>query len=168
MSILEILILLVTPALVGLFATIHAYAPPDRKTFGVAAFGFAVMVAGITGANHFVQITSVNRTASKTITEVFSLYDANGTLTPVLALDLFAWDFFFGFALLFAAAIFRGDKLQGVIRACMTAGGLLCLVGVFGPLSGNLRLQYPAILGYAVVFPVVCFLLLVLFKRSGV
>jgi len=167
LAILETLILLCTPALVGLFAAIHAYAPPDRKTCSLAAFGFAVLLAGITGVVHFVQLTAIRHTANRTIAEVFAMYDPTGRLTPTLAMDLAAWDFFLGFGLLFAASIFKGDKLQVAIRAGMTLSGLLCLVGVSGPASGDLRLQYPAIVGYAFVFPFVCLLLTILFVRSG-
>ena len=166
LTILETIILLCTPALVGLFAAIHAYAPPDRKTCGLAAFGFAVLLAGITGVVHFVQLTAIRRTANRTIAEVFAMYDPTGRLAPTLAVDLAAWDFFLGFGLLFAAPLFKGDKLRVAVRAGMTLSGLLCLVGVSGPASGDLRLQYPAIVGYAFVFPFVCLLLAILFARS--
>lgn len=167
LAILETIILLFTPALVGLFAAIHAYAPPDKKTCSLAAFGFAVILAGITGLVHFVQLTAIRRTANKTIAEVFALYDPTGLLTPVLAVDLVAWDFFLGFGLLFAAPVFKGDKLQAAIRVTMILSGSLCLVGVLGPASGDLRLQYPAIAGYAFVFPFVCLLLANHFARSS-
>lgn len=165
LTILETIILLITPALVGLFAAIHAYAPPDRKTCSLAAFGFAILLAGITGVVHFVQLTAIRRTPNPIIAEVFALYDPTGRLTPILAMDLVAWDFFLGFGLLFSAPIFKGDRLQAAIRASMTLGGLLCLVGVSGPASGDLRFQYPAIVGYAFVFPFVCLLLTILFAR---
>ncbi|PWT82297.1 MAG: hypothetical protein C5B44_02375 [Acidobacteria bacterium] len=166
LSILETLILLVTPALVALFAALHAYAPPERNTCSRIAFAFAVLLAGITGVVHFVQLTAIRRTANKTITEVFALYDPNSRLTPTLAADLVAWDFFLGFGLLFAAPIFRGDKLNVAIRGGLTLSGLLCLAGVSGPASGDMRFQYPAIVGYAFVFPFVCLLLAILFARS--
>jgi hypothetical protein len=167
LTILETLILLCTPALVGLFAAIHAYAPPDRKTCSLAAFGFAVLLAGITGVVHFMQLTAIRRTANSTIAEVFAMYDPNGRLAPTLAVDLAAWDFFLGFGLLFAAAVFKGDRLHVAIRAGMILSGLLCLAGVSGPASGDLRFQYPAIAGYAFVFPFVCLLLVIMFARSG-
>jgi len=166
LSILEALILLLTPAIVIVFAAIHAYAPTDRKACSRAAFGFALLLAGITGVVHFVQLTAVRRAPNELIRQTFALYDATGRLTPVLAADLVAWDFFFGFALLFAATIFRGDRLQNVVRVGLLAGGVLCLAGLAGPVSGNFRLQYPAIAGYAFVFPVSCLLLVCLFKRD--
>jgi len=167
LTILETIIVLLTPALVCLFAAIHAYAPTDRKTCSLAAFGFAVLLTGITGVVHFVQLTAIRRTPNRTVAEVFALYDPTGWLTPTLAMDLVAWDFFFGFGLLFASTIFKGDRLQVAIRASMTLGGLLCLIGVSGPASGDMRLQYPAIVGYAFVFPFVCLLLTILFARRN-
>jgi hypothetical protein len=167
LAILETLILLLTPPLVGLFAAIHTYAPPDRKTCSLAAFGFAVLLAGITGVVHFVELTAVRRTANSTMAEVFALSDPSSRLAPMLAVDLVAWDFFLGFGLLFAAPIFKGDKLHRTIRLSMVFSGLLCLIGVSGPATGDLRLQYPAIFGYAFVFPFVCLLLAIFFARSG-
>jgi hypothetical protein len=43
---------------------------------------------------------------------------------------------------------------------------VLCFAGVIGPVSGHMRLQLIGILGYAVVFPVVCFVLAKLFRRE--
>src|SRR5262245_32735259 len=82
LAILETLILLLTPAMVGLFAAVHAYAPADRKTCSLAAFGFGVLLAGITGVVHFVQLTSIRRTGNRIIAEVFALYDPGGHLAP--------------------------------------------------------------------------------------
>jgi hypothetical protein len=166
LAILETLILLCTPGVVALFAAIHAWAPPQSKTCSRAAFGFAVLLAGITGTVHFVQLTAVRRMADPAMASVFARYDPAGRLTPVLAVDLAAWDFFFGWALLFAAPAFRGGGLHAAVRRGLTLAGGLCLVGVFGPASGHLRLQLAAIAGYAFVFPFLCVLLAILFARS--
>lgn len=168
LTILETLILLITPAIVLLFSAIHAYAPSDRKACSRSAFGFALLLAGITGVVHFTQLTVVRRAPGKLISETFALYDPMGRLTPVLATDLIGWDFFFGFALLCAAMIFRGDKIQNIVRVGLFAGGGLCLAGLAGPASGNFRFQYPAIVGYAFVFPVICLVLVFVFKREQV
>ncbi len=71
-----------------------------------------------------------------------------------------------GLSLLFAAPVFRGDRLQNTVRIAMYVDGALCLAGTLGPLSGHMWLQFPAIVGYAFVLPVVCVLLAVLFARS--
>jgi len=166
LAILETLILLTAPALVVLFAAIHAYAPLEKKTCALAAFGFALLLAGITGVVHFIQLTSIRRTANQSVATVFTLYDSGGHLSPMLALDLLGWDFFFGFGLLFAGCVFKGDRLHRAVRLTMTVAGALCLLGVSGPATGDVRLQYFSIVGYAFVFPFVCLLLAILFSRS--
>ncbi len=60
---------------------------------------------------------------------------------------------------LFAAPVFRGGGRSAAVRRTMRVSGMLCLAGALGPASGDLRLQYLGIAGYAAVFPVVCVLL---------
>ena len=166
LAILEILILLSTLALVVLFAAIHAYASPDRKTCSLAAFGFVILLVVLTGVVHFVQLTVVRRTMNPTVVELLRLYSPDNRLSVMLAMDLLGWDLFFGFAMLFAAPVFIGGKVQTVIRVSLILSGLLCLVGVAGPASGDMRFQVPAILGYAFGLPFVSFLLARLFARK--
>jgi hypothetical protein len=58
-----------------------------------------------------------------------------------------------------AAPVFRGYGLAAAIRRGMKLSGGLCMTGVIAQATGNFWFQYPAILGYAFVFPAVCVLL---------
>jgi hypothetical protein len=158
---------LVNPAMVALFAAIHSYAPVDKKTYSLTAFGFLLVTVTITAFVHFAQLFVVRRTESATVTEVLRFYPLDGRLTPMFAADMLAWDFFFGFALLFAAPAFEGDRLQNVVRIGFVICGILCLVGVAFPITGDERFQLPAILGYAFGFPILCLLLALLFSRKN-
>jgi hypothetical protein len=167
LTIMEILMLLLNPAMVVLFAAIHAYAAPNKKTCSLAAFGFLLLLVAITGVVHFVNLTVVRRTTSVTVAEAFAFYQyRNGGLSAMFAAEMLGWDFFFGLALLFAAPVFKGDRLQAAIRIGLIVSGLLCLFGFAGPAWGAMRFQVLAILGYAFGFPVVCLLLAQLFARS--
>jgi hypothetical protein len=167
LTIMEILMLLLNPAMVVLFAAIHVYAPPNKKTCSQAAFGFLLLLVAITGVVHFVHLTVIRRTTSVTVSEVFAFYHSrNDGHTAMFAAEMLGWDFFFGLALLFAAPVFKGDRLQAAIRTGLIVSGLLCLVGFSGPTSGDMRFQVLAILGYAFGFPFVCLLLAKLFARS--
>src|SRR4029450_350288 len=104
--------------------------------------------------------------SSTVVRELFSFYSSDGRMLPMFAADMLAWDFFFGFALLFSAPVFGGDRLQNAIRWALLVSGVLCLIGVAFPLTGNASLQLPAIVGYAFGFPFVCLLLARLFSRS--
>jgi hypothetical protein len=55
--ILEILIILMTPVMVALMVAVHAWSPPDSKTFSLMALVFMVLMAGLTCSLHFVILT---------------------------------------------------------------------------------------------------------------
>jgi hypothetical protein len=167
LTIMEILMLLLNPAMVVLFAAIHAYASQDSKTYSLAAFGFLLLLVAITGVVHFINLTVIRRTTSVPIAEVFAFYHSRGgEHSPMFAAEMLGWDFFLGLALLFAAPVFKGDRLHRVIRIGLFISGLLCLIGFSGPASGYMQFQVLAILGYAFGFPLVCLLLAKLFGRS--
>ena len=166
LTIMETLLLLLNPALVALFAAIHAYAPPDKKSYALAAFGFVIVMVTLTAFVHFTQLIVVRRTTSATVIEVLKFQNTGGHLSLTFAMDMLAWDFFFGIAMLFAAPIFRGDKLQNLIRTSLIVCGLLCLIGVAFPFTENALFQLPAIAGYAFGFPIISVLLAKLFARS--
>jgi hypothetical protein len=169
LTIMEILMLLLNPAMVVLFAAIHVYAPSNKKTCSLAAFGFLLLLVAITGVVHFIHLTVIRRTTSAVTAEAFAFYHSRGDgHSPMFAAEMLGWDFFFGLALLFAAPVFKGDRLQAAIRTGLIVSGLLCLVGFSGPASGDMRFQVLAILGYAFGFPLVCLLLAKLFGRSPV
>lgn len=167
LAILETIILLCTPAMVTLFAAIHSYSSADKKTYSLAAFGFVILLVVLTGVVHIVNLTVARRTTSPQVAEILALYSPEGRLSTMLAVDLLGWDFFFGFAMLCAAPIFKGDRLSNAIRAVFVAGRSLCLIGFSGPVTGDMRLQVPAIIGYAFVFPFTCLLLALLFSRPN-
>jgi hypothetical protein len=79
---------------------------------------------------------------------------------------LLAWDLFLGLSLLFAAPVFQGGKLEDAVRIGLYVGGALCITGILGPATGDMRLQFIAIVGYAGVLPIVSLLLVLLFRRS--
>lgn len=81
-----------------------------------------------------------------------------------LSLDLLAWDFFLGLAIVFAAQVFVGEAAIRV-RVAMSVAGTLCLLGTFGPLSGHLHIQYLGIAGYAFALPIACALMAMFFRR---
>lgn len=164
LAILELLILLSAPVVVTLMAAVHAYAPRDRKATCVAALAFAAGFAVLTGGVHFVRLILVHQLPPEADLSAVALYPWP---TVALALDLLAWDLFLGLALLFGACAFEGGGLHAVVRRVMRGSGALCLLGVLGPLTGEMRLQFPAILGYAFGVLVLSVLLAALFRRAG-
>lgn len=162
LAIMEVIIILFVIAQVVLFAALHAYAPPDYKTCSLAALIFVSILAALTCSVHFLLLTIGRQSGNSAIPGPGPFYPWP---TVLFGLDLLAWDLFQGLGLLFAAPIFRGGGLTRAIRTTMQVSGGLCLIGIAGPASGDLRFQIPAIFGYAGGLTVACVLLAILFAR---
>jgi hypothetical protein len=164
-SILEVLILLLAPAMVALMAAVHAWAPASRRALTLTAFACMTVAAGITCSVHFA-ILAVSRDPAFAQQPWAPLVFSFRWPSLAYALDILAWDFFFALAMLFAAPAFRGTRLAAVIRGTMTASGLLALAGLWGVAARDMQLRNVGIVGYVGVFLVVAVLLAVLFRRT--
>lgn len=165
-TILEILIIIMMPALVGLMIAVHAWAPTRLKALTFAAVVFMGLLAGLTISLHFVILT-VSREPE---------FEGQPWLPLVLefkwpsiayALDILAWDVFFALSMLFAAPVFRGSRLARWIQWLMLAAGILALAGLSGVAFGDMQLRNIGIVGYVPVFLVVAALLAVLLYRTA-
>lgn len=164
-SLLEILILVLMPAIVALMVAVHAWAPAGAKALTLSALVFIAMTAVLTSAVHFVILTVSRRPGF-----------ASQPLAPWLvsfrwpsvayALDILAWDVFFGLSMLCAAPAFAGTRGTRWIRVTMTVSGVLALLGLGGVATGDMRIRNVGILGYVVGFLVVAIQLAVLFART--
>jgi hypothetical protein len=149
LAVMEVLTLMSAPLIVVMIAAIHGYASDDRKIYGLIALAFAILFAGMTSAVHFMELTPLRQVGSAGIVWP----------SPVYAVELLAWNFFLGLALLFAAPVFDGRGPDRGVRGGLLIGGALCVAGTVGPAVGNMRLQLVGLVGYAIVLPVVCFML---------
>lgn len=157
LAVMEVLTLVSAPLIVIMMAAVHSFAPPEYKTHSSIALAFAILVAGLTSAVHFVGLTALRQLGSAGIQWPSALY----------ALELLAWDVFLGLSLIFAAPVFQGGGLRRAVRVTMFGAGGLSLAGTVGPAIGDLRWQRLGVLGYGVVFPVTCLLLAIVFRHSS-
>lgn len=162
LAILETIMIAVVVVQVALFAAIHAIAPPERKTCGLIALIFVSIVATISGSVHFVLLTVGRQSGHAVIPGPGPFYPWP---TVLFGLDLLAWDLFQGLGMLFAAPTFRRGGLSGAIRTTLLVSGSLCVIGLAGPATGDLRFQIPAIFGYAGGLTVACVMLARWFAR---
>ncbi len=80
--------------------------------------------------------------------------------------DIVAWDIFFGLALLFAAPVFHASG-HVAVRNGMLIAGAMSLVGIIGPAVNHIALRQIGIIGYAIVWPIVCLPLSKAFGQGG-
>jgi len=166
LAILEVLIMLSAVAQSAMIAAVHAYAPPDKKTYSLVSFALMIGFAAVTCSVHFASLTVGRQIDTHEMPQLAQQFRFDTWPTIALALDLLAWDFFFGLSLLFATPVFRGDSRHTRVRIAMLVSGTLCLAGTLGPLVGHMRIQFLAITGYAFVFPLACVFLAMLFIQE--
>jgi hypothetical protein len=164
-TMLEVLIILLMPAMVALMVAVHAWAPTHAKTLSLTAVIFMGLLAGVTCVVHFCVLT-LSRQPEFAGRPWEPLVFPFVWPSVVYALDILAWDVFFALSMLFAAPVFRGGRLAAWIRALMIASGVLSLAGLSGVMTGNMQLRNIGIIGYLGVFLFVAALLAILFYRT--
>jgi hypothetical protein len=164
-TILEILIIVMMPAMVALMVAVHAWAPMHAKALSLTAVVFMSLLAGVTCIVHFCVLT-LSRQPEFAGQSWGALVLSFTWPSVVYALDILAWDVFFPLSMLFAAPVFGGSRLAEWIRVLMIASGVLSLAGLSGVVVGDMQLRNIGIVGYVGVFLVVAALLAILFYRT--
>jgi hypothetical protein len=164
-TILEVLIIVMMPAMVALMVAVHAWAPMHAKALSLTAVVFIGLLAGVTCIVHFCVLT-LSRQPEFAGQSWGALVLSFTWPSVVYALDILAWDVFFALSMLFAAPVFGGSRLAEWIRVLMIASGVLSLAGLSGIVVGDMQLRNIGIVGYVGVFLVVAALLAILFYRT--
>jgi hypothetical protein len=155
LAIAEILILLMAPVMVCLMLAVHECAPRHAKPFTRVALGWMLAAAAFTTVVHFVQLTVARHISSATFPGYASIFGWKWPST-FYAVDIVAWDVFFGLALLFAVPAFA-DRIDAIwVRRGLILSGSMCLIGLVGPFANMLGLRTIGIVGYTIVFGLTC------------
>jgi hypothetical protein len=164
-SIMELLIILMTPLMVVTMVAVHYYASPDRKIYSLTALAFMILLAGLTDCLHFVILT-FGRQVDTTGLTWMPLFLSFNWPSVAYSLDILAWDIFFPLSFLFAASVFKGGRLEAAVRILMIISGVLSLVGLIGVPLADMSYRNIGIIGYAVVAPFAFLLLGFLLRRT--
>jgi hypothetical protein len=155
LAIAEVLILVMAPIMVLLMLAIHQCAPKQAKPFTQVALGWMLAAATFTTVVHFVELTVARHINPATFPGYERIFDFKWPPT-VYAIDIVAWDVFFGLSLLFAAPAFARSRDATLVGRGLIASGSLCVIGLMGPFANALGWRTIGILGYTVVFGLTC------------
>ena len=165
LAIAEVLTLIGAPLLILLIAAIHECAPKDAKVFSLTSLGWMILLAGTTIIVHFVNLTLWRQISIEQRTD-FVRFLGWEWPSMLFAMELVAWHLFFGLSMFFAAFAFIGKGREKVVRIALIVTGLLCIIGLVGPLLGNLMWRSIGIFGYGIAFPVVCIMIARVFRNA--
>jgi hypothetical protein len=155
LAVAEILILVLAPIMVCLMLAIHQCAPKEARPFTQVALGWMLAAAAFTIVVHFVQLTVARHIDPATFPGYARIFDWRWPST-FYAIDIVAWDAFFGLSLLFAVPAFAHRRDATLVRRGLILSGSLCLIGLIGPFANVIALRTIGILGYTVVFGLTC------------
>ena len=123
--------IVLVPIFVVLMASIHAYASEPRKIFSRIGLAFAVAYAVVIGVDYFVQFAVVvpSLQAGETAgLSLFTQYNPHGLFIAGEALGYLTMSV----ALLFAAPVFAGGRVERAIRWLFVAGFGLAVAAFVG------------------------------------
>ena len=124
------------------------------------------MCALITSSVHFVLLTVGRQPAVMRLPEMHVLL-AFSWPSVIYALDILAWDWFYGLGLLFAAAVVAGGKVETALRLVVVASGMLSVAGLIFLPFDDINLRIIGIIGYAGLSPALYLLLALVFGRAA-
>lgn len=164
-TIMEILSILISLLMTISLIAVHLYAASDDKVFSLISLSFMLIATGITSSVHFL-ILSVSHSAEAGQLSNYSFFFSFKWPSVVYALDILAWDLFFGLSMLFAALVFTKDRVEKNLKALLIICGILSLIGLMGVPLQNMQIRNIGIIGYAVVAPVAFLLIGKILGRS--
>jgi hypothetical protein len=164
LAVMEVLTMASALALLGLVIATWCFADAARRLPALAALAIGSLAVGLTMAVHFVQLTAIRQ-----LWRAGQLVDYRLVWPSALfAIEYFVWDILVGLTMVSAGLALAGGPAAMHARRALLIGGVLCLVGAVGPLSGRMFLQNVAVLGYAIVFPTAGFLTARMFRAAAV
>jgi hypothetical protein len=162
---MELFIVVMAPLYVAVMVAVHAYADRSVKAYSLMALALMIVCAVITSSVHFVMLT-VGRQVEFTSVSWMPLFLSWKWPSVIYALDILAWDWFWGLSLLCAALVFKGGRLQTAVRIAMAVSGVLSLAGLIFLPFGDMQFRMIGIFGYAGLGPVVFLLVALVLGRA--
>ncbi len=158
-------ILIVCPLLVVLMACLHTVTPPSKKAFSQAGLGFTLLFALAVSINRFTQLGVVSQSQAAGLTDGIDWFLAYGSHSVMFGLEMMGWGWFLGLAMLAAAPVFSGGRLQVWLRGLMILYGVLGLVSAVAFLAGS-PLAAIGFVAWGLVLFIITALLAVYFREG--
>ncbi len=157
--------LFLAPAFIVLMVSLHYYAAPEHKVWSHMGIAFALIYAVMACINYIMQLTAVRLSILNKETDGLAMFVMGNphSLFWVLA-SSYA---FMNLAMLFAAPIFEGGKLEHWIRWLFLANGVSVVFTIVGVVI-DLKAIYllVSLVPWCVVFSAATALVALLFRRA--
>jgi len=152
--------------LVPLWAAIHASNPEETRVLSLTSLAFVILFSATTSINRWVHLTVVRQALAANATQGLDWFTPYGRHSIMYALEILAYGWFLGLALLSLAPVFgRAGRLARCLFWSLLISGLLCLAGGMGQLTGIDELLMVGMAGWALGLGLINVLLAAWFFR---
>lgn len=130
--------ILTGPVMIVLFASIKHSFDEDNPVLGTLGLTFATLMVGMFSINRFIQLTVIRTAPAAALRGDlmrFLPYDGGSVM---LALEELGWGFFLPLAALSVAMLFKGNRLQSLIRWLLIAIAAFSFLGLIGYATATL------------------------------
>jgi hypothetical protein len=157
--------LLLAPTFVVLMVSLHYYASPDKKIWSHLGIAFALIYAVMASINYITQLTVVRLSILNKETDGLAMFVMGNSHSIFWALaSSYA---FMNLAMLFAAPVFDGGRLERAIRWLFFANGASVVVTIFGVIADSPPIYLlGSLVPWCVIFSLATLSLAVLFRRA--
>jgi hypothetical protein len=139
---------------------------PRKKIFTRTSLALIVIFATLTSINRYVALTVVRQSIDMGITEGLNWFMPYGWPSIMAAMEVLAWGFFLGLAILFLAPVFQTGKLELAIFWTLIISGILSLIAVIGQVINSVILNMLGIIAWGPGLLLLFSLLAFWFKNS--
>jgi hypothetical protein len=157
--------LLFCPLLVILFACLHTITPVEKKALSQICLAFTVMFALAVSINRFTQLGAVRQSIQAGVVDGIEWFDPYGARSFMFGLEMMGWGWFFGLAMLSAAPLFSGGRLQRWLRWLCVCYGVLGMISAVAYLLAS-PLSVIGFAAWGLVLFLISGLLAVYFRES--
>ena len=156
--------LLLAPTFVVLMVCVHSYAPNAKKIWSQMGLAFAIVYATMACVNYIVQLTVVRLSILNRETDGLAMFVMGNPHSIFWA--LMSDYVFMNLAMLFAAPVFEGGKLERWIRWLFLANGASAVITIFGiVVDSPMIFLLGSLVPWCIIFSLATALVAVPFKR---
>jgi len=149
LPVMEILTIWAAIVILQFMVELYRASGENMKSRAMMALVLTSCMTAITILNHFLYMTVLNQIYIGENKPSWMLLDSWPSLTK--GLECVSWGFFLGLAMLFASKVLEGCEIK-VIAWTMRISGIFTLVGLIGPIVGNMNYYWLSTIGYSVGF----------------
>ena len=125
----QFMMLVFGPLFLILVNSIHEYAPPEKKVLSRLALLFAAIFAAMISIHYFAQVSIVRQNLMHGRPEGLEQFVQGNPASFISAVNMLGWTLFFGLSCFFLFPLFRGGKLENIIRYAFLLNGIFMILG---------------------------------------